>query len=223
MIKNIDKNRILDLKKEIPIRDGSVVSANIARLKDAEITLYSFDRNESITTQDSFGDVLYYIISGDAEFTLKDKKALSKEGDALLVPHLNPHAILAKDGTQVLYIQVMKKGEEDMYINNFVQNEVVTLKDQIEYEKGKIVSKSLVQRSNMTLTLFAFDKGEGVSTHASKGDAMVIVLDGEAEITVDGVSRIVKPGDSIVMPATHPHSVMAKTPYKMLLTVILPE
>lgn len=110
-----------------------------------------------------------------------------------------------------------------MYINNFVQNEVVELENQVAYEKGKIVSKTLVQRDDMTLTLFAFDEGEGVSTHASAGDAMVVVLDGTAEITVDGVTRMATKGQSIIMPANIPHAVTAKTPYKMLLIVVKPE
>lgn len=110
-----------------------------------------------------------------------------------------------------------------MYINNFVQNEVVELEKQVEYETGKIVSKTLVQRDDMTLTLFAFDAGEGVSTHASAGDAMVVVLDGTAEITVNGVTRTAEKGQSIIMPATIPHAVTAKTPYKMLLIVVKPE
>ena len=71
--------------------------------------------------------------------------------------------------------------------------------------------------------LFAFDEGEGVSTHASAGDAMVVVLDGTAEITVDGVTRMATKGQSIIMPANIPHAVTAKTPYKMLLIVVKPE
>ena len=110
-----------------------------------------------------------------------------------------------------------------MFIKNFVQNEVVDLGGQIEWETGQIVSKTLVQREDLILTLFAFDQGEGVSTHASPGDAMVVVLDGSAEITVDGVTRIAEKGQSIIMPAEIPHAVKAVTPYKMLLIVVKPE
>ena len=110
-----------------------------------------------------------------------------------------------------------------MFIKNFVQNEVVEICEQITWETGKIVSKSLVQRDDLTITLFAFDAGEGVSTHATTGDAFVVVLDGSAEITVDGVMNVVKKGQSIIMPANIPHSVKAVTPYKMLLIVVKPE
>lgn len=223
LIRNIEKDRILELKQEIPVRESSVLSQNLARNGGFELSLYSFGDGESISEQVSFGDTFYYVFGGTAEFALGQKKVTGNEGAALLVPHGEPHAIKAEGGMQVLYMQVMKKGEETMYINNFVQNEVVELEKQVEYETGKIVSKTLVQREDMTLTLFAFDAGEGVSTHASAGDAMVVVLDGTAEITVNGVTRTAEKGQSIIMPATIPHAVTAKTPYKMLLIVVKPE
>ncbi len=223
MIRNIEKDRILELQNEIPVKDGSVVSQNLARKSDCELTLYSFGDKESISTQRSFGDVFYYVIGGRAHFTLGAASSEGETGSALLVPHGDPHAVEAVGGLQLIYIQVMKKGDETMYINNFVHNEVVDLACQVDYEKGKIVSKTLVQRDSMTLTLFAFDEGEGVSTHASEGDAMVVVLDGTAEITVDGVTRTAVKGQSIIMPAGIPHAVTAKTQYKMLLIVVFPE
>ncbi|MBQ9991138.1 MAG: cupin domain-containing protein [Lachnospiraceae bacterium] len=110
-----------------------------------------------------------------------------------------------------------------MFIQNFVQNEVVELKDQISADGGQIVSKSLVQREDMTLTLFAFAAGESISTHSSTGDAMVVVLEGEAELTVGGVAKRAKEGQSIIMPANIPHAVQAITDYKMLLIVVKPQ
>ncbi len=223
MIRNIEKNSILELSGEISVKEGSVVSQNLARKTDCELTLYSFGNGESISTQNSFGDVLYYVIGGKARFTLGEKSVSAETGSALLVPHGDPHAVLSEDRLQLMYIQIMKKGDEAMYINNFVHNEVVELACQVDYEKGKIVSKTLVQRDSMTITLFAFDEGEGVSTHASKGDAMVVVVDGTAEITVDGVTKTASKGQSIIMPAGIPHAVTAKTQYKMMLIVVFPE
>ncbi len=73
-----------------------------------------------------------------------------------------------------------------------------------------MVSKTIAQSKALSLTLFAFDKGEEIGTHASDGDALVIVLDGQGQITIDGTSYILNAGDSIIMPAQHPHSVFAK-------------
>lgn len=108
------------------------------------------------------------------------------------------------------------------YIKNINHEEVLKLASQVNAEKGQIVSKTLAQNKAVSLTLFAFSKGEEIGTHDSQGDAMVTVLEGEGEFTVDGKSYICKQGQSLVMPAKKPHSVYAKEDFKMLLTVIFP-
>ena len=96
----------------------------------------------------------------------------------------------------------------------------MTLKDEIAYQKGQVVSKTLVQNDSVGITLFSFDKGEEISTHESGGDAFVTCLDGVGKITVDGVEYIIKEGESIVMPARHPHAVYGEEQFKMLLVVV---
>ena len=90
----------------------------------------------------------------------------------------------------------------------------------IAYEPGRVVSLTLAQQPGVGMTLFAFDAGEGVSTHAAPGDAMVYVLEGEAQITIDGAPHSVTGGSAIILPAGIPHAVAAVTPFKMLLTVV---
>lgn len=107
-------------------------------------------------------------------------------------------------------------------IKNLEHAQPFAMKEQVSYEAGKVVSLTLAQRPGVGLTLFAFDAGEGVSTHAAPGDAMAFVLEGQAEITVDGVVHHVDAGGAIVMPANIPHAVKAITPFKMLLTVVKP-
>lgn len=105
-------------------------------------------------------------------------------------------------------------------MKNIDKAQVMVLKDQVSYQEGQIVSKTLVQNEAVSITLFAFDKGEEISTHESGGDAFVICLDGTGEITIDGVKYELHEGDSIVMPAKHPHAVYGKEQYKMLLVVV---
>lgn len=104
-------------------------------------------------------------------------------------------------------------------MKNIAKAEVVTLKDQVVYQEGQIVSKTLVQNNALSITLFAFAKGEEISTHESGGDAFVTCLDGEGLITIDGKEYVLTEGQSIVMPAGHPHAVMGKEQFKMLLVV----
>ena len=97
---------------------------------------------------------------------------------------------------------------------------VLTVKEQVAYQPGQVVSKTLAQNDAVSVTLFAFDKGEEISTHESGGDALVLCLDGEGRITVDGVEYILHEGESILMPARHPHAVFGQERFKMLLVVV---
>lgn len=90
----------------------------------------------------------------------------------------------------------------------------------VNYETGKIASRTLSKQPGVNMTLMAFDAGEGVSTHAAPGDAMACILDGEAEITIDGKAQIAKAGQALVMPSGIPHAVKAVTAFKMLLIVV---
>ena len=105
-------------------------------------------------------------------------------------------------------------------IKNINKAEVMALKDQVEYQDGQVVSKTLAQNEHVSVTLFYFDKGEEISTHESGGDAFVTCLDGVGKVTIDGEEYILKEGDSIVMPAKHPHAVYGQEQFKMLLVVI---
>lgn len=105
-------------------------------------------------------------------------------------------------------------------MKNIQQATVLTLKDQIAYQPGQVVSKTLAQNEALSITLFSFDKGEEISTHASDGDAFVTCLDGVGKITIDGETYLLHEGESIVMPAGHPHAVYGEEAFKMLLVVV---
>ena len=92
-------------------------------------------------------------------------------------------------------------------MKNIPFSEVLLLRDQIAYQEGQVVSKTLAQNAAVSVTLFSFDKGEEISTHESGGDAFVTCLDGTGKITIDGTDYLLGQGESIVMPAGHPHAV----------------
>lgn len=105
-------------------------------------------------------------------------------------------------------------------MKNISKAEVLTLRDQVAYQSGQVVSRTLAQNEHVSVTLFSFDKGEEISTHESGDDAMVTCLDGMGRITIDGVEHILHEGESIVMPARHPHAVYGQEQFKMLLVVV---
>ena len=96
----------------------------------------------------------------------------------------------------------------------------LTLNEMVAYQDGSVVSKTLIDKKIGTVTLFSFDAGQGLSEHTAPYDAMVQVVDGEAEIIIDGEPRQVTAGQMIIMPADHPHSLKAVKPFKMLLVMI---
>ncbi len=90
----------------------------------------------------------------------------------------------------------------------------------VDYQPGSIVSREIIKKNTGKVTLFAFDAGEGLSEHTSPFDALVQILEGEAEITIDGQPQRVRHGELILMPATHPHALKAISRFKMILTMI---
>ena len=106
------------------------------------------------------------------------------------------------------------------FMKNIAKAEVLTLRDEVAYQAGQVVSKTLAQNDAVSVTLFSFDKDEEISTHAAGGDAMVVCLDGVGRITIDGIEYLLHVGETIVMPAGHPHAVYAAEQFKMLLVVV---
>ncbi len=94
------------------------------------------------------------------------------------------------------------------------------LNDLAEYQPGSIVSRTLIDKTAGTVTLFAFDKGQGLSEHTAPFDALVCVLEGETEIAISGTPFRLRAGDMIIMPAHEPHAVRAVQKFKMMLTLI---
>lgn len=106
------------------------------------------------------------------------------------------------------------------FLKNIPYGDVFNLAALLDYLPGQVISKTFVQNDALGITLFAIPQGEGISSHKSSGDAFVTVLEGECEISIDDAKFHLASGNSIVMPAGHPHAVQAAGNFKMLLVVI---
>ncbi len=98
--------------------------------------------------------------------------------------------------------------------------QVMSLTELADYQKDSIVSRTIIDKKSGTVTFFAFDEGQGLSEHTAPFDALVYLLDGEADISISGKIFHLKEGGMIVMPANHPHSLKATKKFKMMLTMI---
>jgi quercetin dioxygenase-like cupin family protein len=108
----------------------------------------------------------------------------------------------------------------EMIKNEFSRSQTFSFSDSIEYSEGGIVSKTVIRKAKGNVSLFAFDKGEGLSEHTAPFDALVQIIDGKAEITIDSQAYYLNEGESIILPANVPHALSAIERFKMILTMI---
>ena len=107
-----------------------------------------------------------------------------------------------------------------MGTNEFEKGKKFSYDKNISYAEKAVVSKIVLKNDKGDISLFAFDKGEGLSEHSSPFDALVYIVDGSAEIIINGNSNMLKAGESIIMPSNTPHALKAVEPFKMVLTMI---
>lgn len=98
--------------------------------------------------------------------------------------------------------------------------ETLNMKNLADYQQGAVVSKEVLKKETGTVTVFAFDQGQGLSEHTAPFDALVAILDGKAEIIISGKSHTVSEGEMIIMPADEPHALKANERFKMMLVMI---
>lgn len=114
----------------------------------------------------------------------------------------------------------ISRNNERLFDGGTMTQNVSTVKDMITYQDGSIVSKEIIKKPTGTVTLFAFDRDQGLSEHTAPFDALVYVLDGEAEITISGEPHQLKEGEMIIMPGGKPHALKAVKSFKMMLVMI---
>ncbi len=111
---------------------------------------------------------------------------------------------------------------DNIMIKNIPFSEAINICELVDYESGRVVSRTLAQKPYTGITIFAFDMGEEISSHTSSGDAMIVILDGRAKITIGEKTLEASAGQTVVMPAGTPHALEAVERFKMLLVVVKP-
>ena len=101
-----------------------------------------------------------------------------------------------------------------------IVGQAISLTDSADYQEGSVVSRTIIDKETGTVTFFAFDEGQGLSEHTVPFDALVYLLEGEAEIVISGKPIQLKEGEMVIMPANQPHALRATKKYKMILTMI---
>jgi len=119
----------------------------------------------------------------------------------------------------VIEVKRMEHNKEQTGVEKLIAR-AIKLRDLAEYQEGAVVSRTIIDKKTGTVTFFTFDEGQGLSEHTAPFDALVYLIEGEAEIVISGKPLRVKEGEFVIMPANQPHALRAVTQFKMLLTMI---
>ncbi len=221
----MEKMTAFKLIDEISYKRFQIVSKFLYQDEEVTFSLFSFDEGESVSEQANSEDILIYVLEG--EMAVRHHSDISaKYGEILGIPNGLIHRVHSKTKSKILQISSkINQGDNSMgeFIKKIDEGEVIKLADAVDYEAGGVASKSLVQRESFTLTIMAFDKDARIASHSSTGDALVQILEGKAEIDIDGKIFNLCEGQSILMPAKTPHALRAIENFKMMLTVAKPE
>jgi quercetin dioxygenase-like cupin family protein len=110
--------------------------------------------------------------------------------------------------------------EQTQRDDGFPKGQAVAVARTVDYQTGSIVSRTVIDKKSGTVTLFAFDEGQGLSEHTAPFDALVYLIEGEAQITISGAPRSVQAGEVLIMPANEPHALRAVRKFKMMLIMV---
>ncbi|WP_245630382.1 cupin domain-containing protein [Amphibacillus sediminis] len=216
---DLPKKQMIKLASWITLAPDLVVSAPIVEGKMFDITVFGMGEEETISTE--IVGLVKYIFALSGELIVEHGENVSSltPGTMLALTAHTPHSIIAKTPVCFQQIHIYQEGVNQM-IHKIPHQQIINLADQIEVLANKKVSKSIVQRKDLSLTLFALDQDQQIARHTSTGDALVQILTGEALITIDQTDYQLSAGECIVMPANIPHALKAVTSFKMLLTVV---
>ncbi|MBE9818203.1 cupin domain-containing protein [Campylobacter concisus] len=208
-------SQIYSLTKDTNIVEKSVVSKRLFQNKNASVDIYAFDEGEELDHEMLFIDSLAWVIDGEAQLEYGKKQMKLGYDEACLIEAKTWRKLKFTKKTKYLLIDF----KENVMIDHLPKAAIFSLVDAVEYEKGKIVSKTLVKNENGSMSLLSFDTDQELSTHAAPGDALLIALDGEMKLTIGDEHFDIKKGDTIVLPGKIPHGLKIKDKFKMLLIV----
>ncbi|MCK9191652.1 MAG: hypothetical protein M0P10_08970, partial [Sphaerochaetaceae bacterium] len=186
-INKLERAKLMRRDELLPFNDGQILSTKLSSNDALSIELYSIAKGESISSHNLMNQTLYVVLTGTLEISG------TEVGDRcyLLVEKDTPSELIANENTIVLIYTFA----ESVELKNLSKNISESFLDKIDLVKEAVSSKILLQRREISLTLFSFDTGEGLSTHKAGGDAMVIPLEGEVNVMIGDDSYTVEEGD----------------------------
>jgi quercetin dioxygenase-like cupin family protein len=211
-INNLEKAKLFKSDELVKTYSGQIVSKKISDNSSLTLELYSFDKGEEISKQKAIYDTFFYVVKGEIEIS----NDLIKENEYKTLNKGEDSHLLAKEPTVLLMYLFKKEGE----LKNLNKTDNKSLIEEVSFVDNSVASKVVYQDDILSLTLLALDEDQGLNTHAASGDVLVVSLGGEVLIKIGDEEFNLSGDDLIVLPAGIPHSLMAKKPYKMFISVV---
>lgn len=218
----IEVSQKIELDKIISAKEREVVSMRAINQDNSYISLFALASGEEITAEAMCGERYYYCFSGSGEIEVENEKKQIKKGEFLRVDKAKNYSLKSFGDFKLIEVgeKIGRDNMENKMLKGLDYAQTINLAESVDYQENKIISKNLVAKKDLVMTVMAFDKGESLEPHMAPGDALVTVLDGEGKFFVDTKPSIVKKGESIVLPANIPHAVEAINKFKMLLILV---
>ena len=206
---------IYNLNADTKVIAKSVVSKRIFACENAQVDVFAFDAGEELDHEMLFCDSLAWVVEGGASLHYGERQMRLGGEQACLIEKKVWRKLVFNEPTKYVSIDF----KEDLMIDHLPKAAIFSLVDAVEYEEGKIVSKTLVKNESGSMSLLSFSKDQQLSTHAAPGDALLVALDGEMRLTIGDEHFDIKKGDTIVLPGKIPHGLKIPEKFKMLLIV----
>ena len=206
---------IYNLNADTKVIAKSVVSKRIFDCENAHVDVFAFDTGEELDHEMLFCDSLAWVVEGGASLHYGEKQMRLGGEQACLIEKKVWRKLVFNEPTKYVSIDF----KEDLMIDHLPKAAIFSLAGAVEYEEGKIVSKTLVKNESGSMSLLSFSKDQQLSTHAAPGDALLVALDGEMKLTIGDEHFDIKKGDTIVLPGKIPHGLKIPEKFKMLLIV----
>lgn len=218
-IRNMDYNKIINLKDLVPYGEKTINSMMIALKNSLNSAVFAFDKEEMLSEHSAPADALVYVLDGELEISINKIGHKVKKGEMILMPANIPHALKALEKSKMLLIIVKKHEDIGGFINLEYSKELL-MKDIVTGFKGGVVSKRILNLENLTSLMFAISENEEIEHNKTEGELLVLNLDGELDITINNQKEILKEDQIIVIPYNVLYEIKAKTDSKFLLIEI---
>lgn len=218
-IRNMNYNKVINLKDLVPYGEKTINSMMIALKNSLNSAVFAFDKEEMLSEHSAPADALVYVLDGELEISINKIGHKVKKGEMILMPANIPHALKALEKSKMLLIIVKKHEDIGGFINLEYSKELL-MKDIVTGFKGGVVSKRILNLENLTSLMFAISENEEIEHNKTEGELLVLNLDGELDITINNQKEILKEDQIIVIPYNVLYEIKAKTDSKFLLIEI---